>query len=117
MFPDQWKTAKVNPLFKKGLSNDLHNYRPISILPTLSKLIEKQVHDSFDEYLNHYKLLYTCQSGFRKQHSCATALINTIDKWLKALNDGELVGVIMVDYAKAFDMVPHEIILKKNKTV
>ena len=104
------ENAKVNPIFKKGLSNNLNKYRPTSVLPTLLKLIEKYVHVSFVEYLNHYKLLYKCQSGFRKQQSCETALINMIDKWLKALNDGELVSIIMIDYAKAFDMVLHEII-------
>ena len=87
MFPVKWKTA--SPLFKKGLSNYLNNYRPISILPTVSNLIENYVHDSFVEYFDNYKLLYNCQSGFRKQHSCETALIILIDKWLKALNDGD----------------------------
>ena len=113
IFPDQWKCAKVNPLFKKGSSNDVNNYRPISILPTLSKLIEKHVHDSFVNYLNHYKLLCKSQSGFRKKHSCETALVCMIDKWLAALNDGEFVGVVMLDFSKAFDLCSHEILLQK----
>ena len=115
VFPDQWKSAKVNPLFKKGLANDVNNYRPISILPTLSKLIEKHVHDSFITYLNHYKLLCKSQSGFRKKHSCETALVHMIDNWLKSLNNGEIVGVVMLDFSKAFDLCSHDILLKKLK--
>ena len=65
-FPSVWKEAKVKPLFKKGPSTDVNNYRPISILPTLSKLIEKHVHASFTDFLNIFKLLHTTQSGFRK---------------------------------------------------
>ena len=98
IFPDIWKNAKVNPLFKSGASDNVNNYRPISILPTLSKLIEKHVHNSFIEFLNYYKLLCKSQSGFRKNHSCESALVHMIDKWLQGLNDGKLVGVIMVDF-------------------
>jgi len=112
-FPDVWKTAKVTPLFKAGSKSDVNNYRPISILPTLSKIVEKHVHDSLMQYLNHYKLLVKTQSGFRQNHSCETALVHLIDKWLKAINDGFIIGVVMVDFRKAFDLVDHSILLKK----
>lgn len=115
IFPVEWKTAKVKPLFKTGAKHDINNYRPISILPTLSKLIEKHVHDSFMSYLNQYDLLIKSQSGFRKRHSCETALVHILDKWLKALNDGYIIGVIMVDFKKAFDLVDHSLILQKLK--
>jgi hypothetical protein len=113
--PNCWKLAKVNPLFKSGSPQDLNNYRPISILPTLSKLIEKHVHDSFVEYLNHYNLLSKSQSGFRKNHSCETALAYMINKWIKALNEGKYVGAIMVDFRKAFDLVDLDILIRKLK--
>ena len=115
-FPDAWKSAQVKPLFKSGAKSDLNNYRPISILPILSKILEKHVHDSFNAYLNHYKLILKSQSGFRKQHSCETALVCIIDKWLKALNDGFIVGVVMVDFRKAFDLVDHKVLLEKLKS-
>lgn len=113
IFPDVWKSAKVNPLFKSGSKHDVNNYRPISVLPTLSKLLEKHVHDSIMTYLNHYKLIAQAQSGFRKNHSCETALVHIIDKWLQAINDGCIVGVVLVDFKKAFDLVDHNILLQK----
>ena len=112
-FPDKWKEAKVKPLHKGGPTNDLNNFRPISILPVLSKLFEKHVHESLLAFLEQYKLLYSTQSGFRPKHSCETALLYMVDKWLKALDRGELVGVVLVDFRKAFDLVDHEILLKK----
>ena len=82
-------------------------------MPSLSKLLEKHVHDSFMNYLNHYNLIMKLQSGFRKKHSYETALVRIVDKWLKALNDGFIVGVVMVDFRKAFDLVDHEILIEK----
>ena len=112
-FPEKWKEAKVKPLHKGGPTNDLNNFRPISILPVLSKLFEKHVHESLLGFLEQYKLLYNTQSGFRPKHSCETALLYMVDKWLKALDRGELVGVILVDFLKAFDLVDHDILLRK----
>ncbi|MEW8548507.1 MAG: reverse transcriptase family protein, partial [Candidatus Thiodiazotropha sp.] len=112
-FPEKWKEAKVKPLHKAGPANDLNNFRPISILPVLSKLFEKHAHDSLMKFLEKYNLLYETQSGFRPNHSCETALVYMIDKWLKALDKGELVGVILVDFRKAFDLVDHDILKEK----
>ena len=79
-FPDKWKEAKVKPLHKGESANDPNNFRPISILPVLSKLFEKHVHESLMNYLEKYKLLYDNQSGFRPNHSCETALSHMIEK-------------------------------------
>ena len=62
--------AKVSPLFKSGNVSDINNYRPISVLNCVSKIIEKHVHKHFYEYLNQNELLSSVQSGFRPQHSC-----------------------------------------------
>ena len=64
-------------------------------------------------YLNHYRLIIQALSGFRKNHSCETALVHIIDKWLKAINEGFIVGVVMVDFKKAFDLVDHDVLLQK----
>ena len=112
-FPMKWKEAKVKSLHKGGSPKDLNNFRPISILPVLSKLFEKHAFESLMNYLEKYKLLYNTQSGFRPNHSCETALIHMVEKWLKALDKGELVGVLLVDFRKAFDLVDHSILLSK----
>ena len=112
-FPSVWKEAKVKPLFKNGNKEDVNNYRPISILPTVSKLIEKWVESQFSNYLNEFNLFYKSQSGFRPKHSTESALILTIDSWLKAINEGKIIGCVLVDFRKAFDLVDHQILLKK----
>ena len=96
-FPDNLKLGKILPIFKGGAKSDPSNYRPISILSVISKIIEKHVTKHLFGYLNKYDLLHKSQSGFRKHHSCNTALINLIDKWLKSIDEGELVGAIFFD--------------------
>ena len=91
-FPSVWKEAKVKPLFKSGDKDDINNYRPISILPTVSKLIEKWVDVNFSLFLNNFSLLHKSQSGFHAKHSTESAMILMVDSWLKALNSGKLVG-------------------------
>ena len=112
-FPTSWKLAKVNPLYKGGAKDDINNYRPISILPTLSKLIEKVIQKHLMAYLNSFDVLHKYQSGFRSGHSTETALILMTEGWLKAINEGKFVGTIMVDFRKAFDLVDHDLLLKK----
>ena len=114
-FPSVWKEAKVKPLFKNGSKEDVNNYRPISILPTISKLTEKWVESQFSKYLNEFNLLYKSQSGFRPKHSTESALILMTESWLKAINEGKIVGCVLVDFRKAFDLVDHHILLKKLK--
>ena len=74
-FPSMWKEAKVKPLFKSGDKDDINNYRPISIIPTISKLIEKWIDINFSLVLNNFDLLHKSQSGFRAKHSTESALI------------------------------------------
>ena len=112
-FPSYWKEAKVKPLFKSGAKDDINNYRPISILPTVSKLIVNWVDSQFSVYLNNFNLLHESQSGFRPKHSTETALIHMIDSWLRAVNVGKIIGCVLVDFRKAFDLVDHNILLKK----
>ena len=90
IFPDVLKNAKVSPIFKSGERCQPTNHRPISVLPTISKLMEKHVSTHLYKYLSKFQLLHPAQSGFRPVHSCQTALVNIVDKWLEAMNDGNL---------------------------
>ena len=87
VFPSNIKIAKVIPLFNSGDKSLPENYRPISVLPCFSKIVEKHVASHLYLYLSKYKLLHESQSGFRSQYSCHTALTHLIDKWLKCMND------------------------------
>ena len=112
-FPNKWKEAKVVPLHKNGPHEDVNNYRPISILPVMSKMLEKHVHDSLYSFLHEFNLPHKTQSGFRSKHSCETALVHMIDNWLTAIDNGKMIGVVLVDFKRAFDLVDHQILLSK----
>lgn len=115
VFPDLWKIAKVVALHKKGAKDLMDNYRPISVLCIVSKILERHVHKHMYSYLMSNNLLHPSQSGFRSNHSCSTALTNMTEKWLSALDKGDLVGIVLVDLKKAFDSVNHQMLLQKLK--
>ena len=114
-FPSILKLARVIPIFKSGDKEDPGNYRPISILPTLSKVIEKHVAKQCVDYLEQFDLLHREQSGFRKFHSCHTALTKLTDNLYKEIDSGNLTGMVFIDFKKAFDLVNHNILLEKLK--
>ena len=113
IFPNQLKIAKVFPVFKNGSKLDPSNYRPISILPTISKIFEKHVNKHLMGYLNKYNLIHECQSGFRQKRSCQTALVKLIDQWMACIDNGDIVGTLFIDFRKAFDMVDHTFLIQK----
>ena len=113
VFPNKWKTARVSPLFKDGSHDNRCNYRPISVLPVFSKLLEKHVARSFMDYLVKNGLLYDLQSAFREGHSTESALIKLTDQILFDLDQDKVTGVISVDFQKAFDLVDHQLLLTK----
>ena len=111
--PDQWKMAKVTPLFKKGSKSDMNNYRPISVLPIATKILERAVHAQLYGYLNENGLICENQSGFRSSHSTKTSLLNVVDYIFSNMDSGKLTGAIYIDLSKAFDTVDHVLLLEK----
>lgn len=105
IFPKAWKEAKVTPLYKSGPRDEINNYRPISILPTSSKLIEKFIQVHLFSYLNDFGVNNKTQSRFRTRYSTETALTLITENWLKALNEDKIIGTIIVDFRKAFDLL------------
>jgi retron-type reverse transcriptase len=112
-FPSGWKVAKVLPIFKKGDHKDPTNYRPISILPTLSKIVERAVYIQVMEFLNKRKVLNPHQHGFRKNHSTCTALSEITDYAISGFEEGKFTIAVFVDFSKAFDSILHDILLHK----
>ena len=113
VFPDELKIAKVLPLYKGGESKLLVNYRPVSVLPVFSKVLERLMYNRINEFIEENDVLYNLQFGFRKNHSTAIALTILNDKISKALYDGEYVLGVFLDFSKAFDTVNHDILLRK----
>ena len=113
IFPENFKIAKVLPLFKKGDLSIMENYRPISLLPCISKIFEKVVSCQVYDYFIREKLLYISQYGFRKGHSTEHACIEFLDKVFSELDNGETPISIFIDLSKAFDTIDHKILLKK----
>ncbi|PFX17604.1 RNA-directed DNA polymerase from mobile element jockey [Stylophora pistillata] len=111
-FPTRWKTANVTPLFKQGAASDPSNYRPISVLPVVSKVIERHMHNSLYAFLMDNNF-YSRQSGFGGMHSTETALIKLVDELLFGLDNNHVCGMVLVDYQKAFDMVDQKLLLCK----
>jgi len=112
-FPDKCKLAKLRPLFKKGPTTDPKNYRPISLLPLVSKIIEKVIHDQTVKYLDDNDIIYKYQSGFRSKHSTNSCLSYLCNKVQQGFEKGMLTGMILIDLQKAFDTIDHKIFLKK----
>ena len=113
IFPEELKIANVVPLFKNDDSMKFNNYRPVSLLCTLSKVFEKVMYNRLISFLEREKILYEKQFGFRKKHSTYMALMILIDKLIKSLEKGEYILGIFLDFSKAFDTVDHSILITK----
>ena len=111
--PDGFKDARVTPLYKKGSRLDPGNYRPVSILPVLSKILEQAVNGQLCSFLNLNGILFEFQSGFRGKYSTDTCLVNLTDHIRSETAKGNVTGMVMIDLQKAFDTCDHSVLLQK----
>ena len=114
-FPSQIKKAVVKPTLKKENAdvNSLSNYRPVSNLSAISKLLERIVLNQLNDHLDTNNLHCPVQFGYHPQHSCETLLVRTTDDINKEIQVGNIVAVVLLDLSAAFDTIDHEILLEK----
>ena len=113
IFPKQWKTARVCPIPKIDKPTKLKDYRPISILPVMSKIYERVILQQLCNYIETNNLYCSTQSGFRKGHSTSTLLLKLRDDIIKAMKKSEITLTILIDFSKAFDTIDHGVLLNK----
>lgn len=113
VFPNEMKIARVIPLIKSGDPSLFSNYRPVSVLPLMSKILKRLMYNRLLSFLNKNNVLYKYQFGFRANHSPDLALLLLIDKISDALENGECVIGLFLDFSNAFNTVNHDILLKK----
>ncbi|PFX25393.1 RNA-directed DNA polymerase from mobile element jockey [Stylophora pistillata] len=111
VFSQEWKCAKVIPLFKEEDHSDLNNYRPISSVPIAAKVFERIMYDQVYGYLTENNLISSQQSGFRSLHSTVTALLEPTNNWAFNIDKGSINAVVFRDLKKAFDTIDHTILM------
>ena len=113
--PVEWKKANIIPLLKKGSRNKSDNYRPVSLISVICKLLERLIKDHTLDFLVKHKLLNPSQHGFLKVRSCLTNMLCFLEEITKWLDEGSPVDIIYLDFQKAFDKVLHQRLLLKLK--
>ena len=114
-FPSSFKFAKVLPLHKKLCPLERQNYRPVSILSPLSKVLERVIYEQIYEYFSQNNIFHPNLMGFRKNRSTLTAVLQMYDRWVCGAKEGKINGVILLDLSAAFDLVDCNILVQKLK--
>ncbi len=113
ILPDDWKSANVSPIYKKGSKSDAANYRPISLTCTSCKLMEHIVTSHIMKHARDQEILYDLQHGFRERRSCETQLLEFVSDITNNMKDGKQTDILIMDFSKAFDKVGHSKLTKK----
>ena len=111
--PRQMKIAKVVPLYKSGNKSEFNNYRPVSLLPQFSKILEKLFDSRLQKFIDKYKLLSNSQYGFRSKCSTSLALLELIESICSDLDEKKTTIGVFIDLKKAFDTINHDLLLRK----
>ena len=111
--PTDWKLAHVTPIHKSGPKHDVNNYRPISLTCICSKIMERILASNISKHFEQHSTLSDCQHGFRQKRSCETQLIGFFDDLARNMQNGGQIDIIIMDFSKAFDKVPHKRLLYK----
>ena len=111
VFPQDYKHAEVRPIYKKNDPLNMNNYRPVSVLTGLSKVVEGIICDQMMDYLSN--ILSSSLSAYRKKYSCVNVLLKCSEEWKKALDENKVIGCVLMDLSKAFDMIPHDLLVAK----
>ena len=113
--PPDWRYGNITPIFKKGKRHIPGNYRPVSLTSIPCNMLERLVRNAIMEHMESNHLLNDVQHGFVPGRSCSTQLLTVLDDWTSALEDGDNLDALYMDFAKAFDTVPHQRLLVKLK--
>ena len=114
-FPTAWKHAKILPLHKKLSILERKNYRPVSILSPLSKVLERAIYDQVYRYFSVNKIFHPNVMGYRKNRSTLSAVLQMYDRWVRGASEGKVSGIVLLDLSAAFDLVNPSILLEKMK--
>ena len=114
-FPNKWKLASIIPIPKSSDTASPSNYQPVSLLPVLSKILERHIFKLLSKHLESSQPISDSQWGFQCGKSATTCLLETIHNWFQLLENGNEIGAVFFDFRKAFDSVPHRALLTNWK--
>ena len=113
ILPSGWKDGHITAIHKKGNKSSPDNYRPVSLTSQICKLMESVIRDHIMDFFTGNNIISESQHGFVPGRSCSTQLLECLDRWTNALDQGKSADVVYLDFSKAFDSVPHQPLIRK----